>query len=320
MSGKTLVTNWVHSEVLDLLATLGPVDANERREPWPRDDLLRRAKDAEAILAFMTDYIDAQFLDACPKLRIIACALKGADNFDADACKARGIKLTIVPDLLTVPTAELAIGLMIALGRNILIGDNTIRKQPYEGWRPVLYGSGLDGADVGIIGMGAVGQAIAHRLRSFRCRLLYCDSSPAPPDREDMLGLLRCDFPELIARSDFLVLALPLTSTTKHLIDAVALSKVKSGAFLINPARGSLVDEAAVANALESGRLGGYAADVFETEDWAHPDRPSGVNSRLLANPRTVLTPHIGSAVDRVRRDIALAAAREIVTYRSECR
>ncbi|MFG1235667.1 phosphonate dehydrogenase [Xanthobacter autotrophicus DSM 597] len=315
MARKTLVTNWVHPDVLDLLATRGAVDANLSREPWPRAEIIRRARDADAMMAFMTDHVDAAFLDACPNLRMVACALKGADNFDAEACRARGVALTIVPDLLTAPTAELTVGLMIALGRNLLAGDRLIRAELFAGWRPVLYGMGLDGAEVGIVGMGAVGQAIAHRLRPFRCRISYCERRPLTPAAEDALGLLRRDWPSLLANSDYLVLALPLSGPSQHLVDAEALAAMKSGALLINPARGSLVDEAAVADALEHGHLGGYAADVFETEDWARPDRPSGIEPRLLSHPRTVLTPHIGSAVDRVRRDIALAAARDIVRY-----
>ncbi|MDU0958464.1 MAG: phosphonate dehydrogenase [Bradyrhizobium sp.] len=315
MARKTLVTNWVHPEVLDLLSTRGAVEANTTREPWPRAELLRRARDADAILAFMTDHVDGAFLEACPDLKVVACALKGADNFDMEACRARGVDVTIVPDLLTARTAELAVGLMIALGRNLLAGDRLIRQHPFAGWRPVLYGMGLDGAEVGIVGMGAVGQAIAHRVRPFRCRISYCDAHPLSPAAEDAQGLLRRDLAELLARSDYLVLALPLNAESRHLIDAAAIAAMKPGALLINPARGSLVDEAAVANALEANHLGGYAADVFETEDWARPDRPAGVEPRLLSHARTVLTPHIGSAVDSVRRDIALAAARNILRH-----
>lgn len=312
---KTLVTNWVHPEVLELLATRGPVEANTTREPWSRAEVLRRAKNADAMMAFMTDHVDAEFLEACPHLKVVACALKGADNFDFEAARARGVAMTLIPDLLTAPTAELAVGLMIAVGRNLLAGDRLIREQPFKGWKPVLYGTGLDGAEVGIVGMGAVGQAIAHRLRPFRCRISYFDQSPLAPSAEDVLGLLRCNLPELLARSDYLVLALPLAPSLKHLIDATAIAAMRPGALLINPARGSLVDESAVADALEAGHLGGYGADVFETEDWARADRPSGIEARLLTDPRTVLTPHIGSAVDRVRRDIALAAARDILHH-----
>jgi phosphonate dehydrogenase len=314
---KVVVTNWVHSEVLDLLSSQFNVDANRAREPWTRDGLIGRASDADALLTFMTDSVDEAFLDRCPRLRIIACALKGADNFDVEACTRRRIAVTIVPDLLTAPTAELAIGLMIGLARNIVQGDRLVRSGEFTGWRPALYGRGLDGSTVGILGMGAVGRAIAHRLRAFRCSLMYSDDRPLEPSEEDGLGLIRADFDALLRRSDYLVLALPLTPGTLHLIGREALARMKPGALLVNPARGSIVDEDAVADALQDGHLGGYAADVFEMEDWARTDRPRSITRRLLAHPATVLTPHIGSAVDAVRRDIAMSAARDIVDYLS---
>lgn len=313
MARKTVITNWAHPEVLELLGSKGALEANSTRVPWSRQELIARARDADAMLAFMTDHVDEEFLAQCPDLRIIACALKGADNFDLAACRRRGVAVSIVPDLLTVPTAELAIGLMIALGRHLVEGDRLVRSDGFGGWRPILYGTGLDGAAVGIVGMGAVGQAIAHRLRAFRCRLGYYDARPLSPASEDVLGLIRRSFRQLLAESDYVVLALPLVAETLHMIDAGALAAMKPGALLVNPARGSLVDETAVAKALEAGHLGGYAADVFETEDWARTDRPPEIGARLRKHPRTVLTPHIGSAVDAVRREITLFAARDIL-------
>lgn len=308
-----VVTNWVHAEVIDYLSRFGRVKANPNREPWPAHELLGRAQDAHALLAFMPDRVDQAFLDRCPELRIVACALKGADNFDVAACTERGIYVTVVPDLLTAPTAELALGLMIALGRNVIQGHDLVRAGRFRGWRPTLYGRGLDGSVVGILGMGAVGRAIAQRLGAFRCALAYHDQRALPPRQEAELGLCRVEFGDLLARSDYLVLAVPLTQRTLHIIEAEALARMKPGALLINPARGSVVDEDAVLASLQSGHLGGYAADVFEMEDWARQDRPAAIDPRLYAHPRTVLTPHLGSAVEQVRRDIAMSAASEIV-------
>ncbi|KPF95662.1 hydroxyacid dehydrogenase [Rhodopseudomonas sp. AAP120] len=312
MKPRILVTNWVHKEVLGFLQTFGEVEANVTRVPWSREEVVVRAQHCDAMLAFMTDHVDEPFLSRCARLKVIGCALKGADNYDTEACRRHGVALSIVPDLLTVPTAELTVGLMIMLGRHLLEGDRLVRTTPFNGWRPILFGKGLDGAMVGILGMGAVGQAIAHRLRAFRCQISYADDRPLAPAKEDALCLLRSELPRLLAESDYLVLALPLSPASHHIIDADALAQMKSGALLINPARGSLVDEAAVADALERGGLGGYAADVFETEDWALPDRPAAIDARLLNHPRTVLTPHLGSAVDTIRREIAMAAARDI--------
>jgi phosphonate dehydrogenase len=264
-------------------------------------------------MAFMPEFVDDAFLAACPDLRVIACALKGYDNFDVEACTRRGVWLTIVPDLLTAPTAELTIGLMIALGRNILPGDGLVRGGDFSGWRPTLYGHGIDGSTVGLLGAGTVGKAIARRLAGFRTTLLYTDITPLSADQEDGLRLRRVALGKLLERSDYVVLCLPLLPATRHLVDRDFLARKKSSALLINTARGSLVDESAVADALESDRLAGYAADVFSMEDWALPDRPRAVSARLLKSHKSVLTPHLGSAVDRVRREIALQAAESLL-------
>lgn len=299
-----VVTNRAHEDALARLRRFAAVDANGGDAPWPREEALRRCSRADGVLAFMTDHVDAAFLDACPRLRAIGCALKGADNFDLDACRSRGVAVAVVPDLLTAPTAELAVGLMIALGRNLLEGDRSVRSGGFAGWRPALYGTGLDGATVGIVGMGRVGRAVAARLAGFGCRIVYSDDAAEAP-----VGFAARPLPALLAESDWVVLAAPLTAATLHMIDAAALAAMRPGAMLVNCARGSLVDEAAMAVALATGRLGGYAADVFEMEDWARADRPRAVPPALLAHPRTVFTPHLGSAVEEVRRRIALHAA-----------
>jgi phosphonate dehydrogenase len=309
------VTNRIHAPVRELLSERFALEINESVEPWDASQLRERARGCVAMMAFMTDHVDAGFLDACPSLRMIACALKGADNFDMAACRAHGVEVTLVPDLLTAPTAELAVGLMIALGRNILAGDAHVRSGAFAGWRPKLYGMGLDGACVGLIGMGAVGRAIAHRLRPFRCVLTYCDANPLPAHAEDATGVSRRDLETLLEASDYVVLAAPLSPATRHMINRDTLARMKPGALLVNAARGSLVEEAAVADALFEGRLGGYAADVFECEDWAQTNRPAGVSRRLLDHPSTLFTPHIGSAVSKVRLDIEMSAARDIIAW-----
>ncbi|MEX1154925.1 NAD(P)-dependent oxidoreductase, partial [Parvibaculum sp.] len=196
--------------------------------------------------------------------------------------------------------------------RNILTGDASVRNEGFAGWRPALYGAGLDGSTVGILGFGLVGRAIAERLRPFRCRILASDAQPRP--LSDVPGVEFGEADRVLAEADWLVLALPLTPATQHIIGRAAIARMKPGARIVNPARGSLVDEAAIADALATGHLAGYAADVFECEDWARADRPEEIDARLrAATGRTVLTPHIGSAVTHVRRDIELSAARGIV-------
>jgi phosphonate dehydrogenase len=307
---KIVVANRIFPETRALLAPHGALDVNENLDPWSPDELRERCRNADALLAFMTERLDVDFFSACPKLQIVAAALKGYDNIDIEAATRHGVRVTIVPDLLTIPTAELAIGLMLALGRNILAGDRAIRERDFAGWRPELYGAGLDGATVGIIGYGAVGQAIAHRLAVFGCRLLASDAD----EHKITAPVEGRTFDEILPAADYLVLALPLNARTLRLIDATALSRMKRGARLINPARGSLVDEVSVAEALAEGRLAGYAADVFECEDWARTDRPRSIDPRLCATDApTVLTPHIGSAVIEARRAIERSAAQSII-------
>ncbi|MHB1121489.1 MAG: phosphonate dehydrogenase [Ramlibacter sp.] len=314
MKPKVVLTHRVHPEVIELLAEHCEVIPNMSDDTLARDEILRRARDAEAIMTFMPDSVDEAFLRACPRLRVVGCALKGYDNYDVDACTRHGVWITNVPDLLTIPTAELTIGLLIGLTRNLLAGDHFVRSGRFNGWRPALYGCGLTGKTLGIIGMGAVGCAIAQRLAGYEMRVLYTDPVALPKETETQWKLQRVELAVLLAESDFVVPMVPYRAETLHMIGASALAQMKSGAYLLNTCRGSVVDEQAVAAALASGRLAGYAADVFEMEDWARPDRPRAIPQALLEDrARTLLTPHLGSAVDSVRLDIELEAARNIL-------
>ena len=308
---KVVITHWVHPEVTTLFDGRASLVTNSSRDTWSSNELLEHCRDADALMAFMPDSLDDKFLEQCPRLRIVAAALKGYDNFDVEACTRRGIWFSIVPDLLTIPTAELTIGLMIAVARKIREGDTFIRKGLFQGWRPQLYGTGLAGRTVGLIGFGAVGRAIGKRLRAFDMEVICSD--PRCPIGAEVEQVQCVSLEGLLARADYLIPMVPLTPRTQHLINATTLAQCKDGAILINTGRGSVVDEQAVAAALESGKLGGYAADVFEMEDWAREDRPRTIPDALRHNPNTLFTPHLGSAVDEVRRDIALAAARNIL-------
>ncbi len=314
MKPKVVLTHWVHPETLDLLQSVADVVPNTTRDTLPRAEVLARARDADALMAFMPDSIDAAFLDACPKLKVVGAALKGYDNFDVEACTRRGVWFTIVPDLLTIPTAELTIGLLLGLTRHLIEGDRRMRSGGFQGWRPELYGTGLTGRTLGIIGMGAVGQAISKRLAGFDMKLVYCDKAALDPALEAAWGARRVDLDTLLATSDFVVPMLPMTAETLHLINAGAIAKMKHGSYLVNACRGSVVDEMAVADALRSGHLAGYAADVFEMEEWQRPDRPHAVPQALLDDTaRTFFTPHLGSAVKEVRIDIERQAAGNIL-------
>jgi phosphonate dehydrogenase len=291
--------------------------------PLPRQAVLERTRRAAALIAFMPDTVSQEFLEGCPHLRIVAGVLRGPDNFDLAAMSARGVHFSRCGDLLTAPTAELAVGLAIALGRNVREGDQRVRAGAFEGWRPELFGLGLAGSTVGIVGLGAVGRALAERLRGFGvARVLFTDPDPAsgeaaaagaPPASGPPLQRAR-DLPALLGASDYVFPLTPLSAATRHLIDARALACMQRHALLVNVGRGGCVDEAAVAAALAAGRLGGYAADVFELEDWAVEGRRRDIPPALLhVAARTVLTPHLGSAVRSVRRAMDLEAAENVV-------
>jgi phosphonate dehydrogenase len=315
---RIVVTHRVAPEVLRLLRRRGSVSPNQTADSRPREEILRRASSARALLCFMPDRVDEAFLSQCPRLGIVSGAFKGADNVDLDACSRRGIWVTNVPDLLTEPTAELAVLLLLALARRLLEGDRLVRGGTFRGWRPILLGAGIAMREIGVVGMGVVGQAIARRLHALGATVSYSDPRALAPGLERKLGVHRLPLERLLARSDGIVLAAPLTPRSLHLINRRTLRSMRPGALLVNIGRGSVVEEEAVADALKSGRLGGYGADVFEMEDLSRPDRPRAVSAGLLGNrDRTVFTPHLGSAVEDVRREIATTAAWSILDYLS---
>lgn len=305
---KILITQRIHEEVLHRLSAHAVVDMNNHLEPWSQAEILKRAADATAIMGFMTDQIDSELLVAAPQLKIVACALKGFDNYDVPACTQAGVWVSIVPDLLTEPTAELAIGLAIGLARHVRQGDAYVRSGQFEGWRTHLYGMGLNGSVAAVVGMGQVGSAIVKKLSGFGClRILGVD-----PEAESS-GVEMVSLEAAMRQADYLFVAAPLLPTTQHLIGKNQLELAKSGQLIINIGRGSVVDESAVTQALKKMQIGGYAADVFECEDWQLANRPRCISPELLALDNTIFTPHIGSAVKSVRVAIEQSAADNII-------
>ena len=294
-----------------LLASLADVRPwNDDRSPT-RAELIAHARDASVLCFFVPDRIDAGLIADLPALQLLAGFGKGYDNVDVAAATTRGILVTNVPEALTDATADLAWALLLALARDVVSGDAAVRANPSIGWRSgARLGRAVTGATLGIYGFGHVGRAIAARAGGFRMRVLYHDAVSIPANvLGDARGVSR---ERLFAESDFVVLAVPLTASTYHAIDEGALAKMKPTAVLINPARGSIVDEAAVAVALERGTIAGYAADVFEHEDRQYAQRPRALAATLIDDrQRTVFTPHAGTAVaaDRVRLALAQAEA-----------
>lgn len=313
MRPRIVVTNRIHAEIAELLAARGSLLTNDSPEPWLPDALLERARDAHALMVFMPDCLDEQFLSRCGNLWIVAGALKGADNFDVAACTRMGIWFTVVPDLLSQPTAELALALLLCLIRNVRAGDQVIRHSGYPGWRPILYGTGLAGSVAGLIGFGAVGRTLARMLKAFQCEVLACDPALDLQAAAEC-GVQTVALDHLLSSSDFVLPLVPLTGWTFHLLNAKTIGQMKRGSYVVNVSRGSVVDEAAIADALESGHLAGFGADTFEMEDWARSGRPAEINPRLLRpSAPTLLTPHLGSAVAAARLAIERFAAQNIL-------
>ena len=308
MSNKIVVTNRIHPEVRTRLESVGQVVMNPELEPWSQTVLAQHLHDATAVMGFMTDCVDDALLQQASSLKIVACALKGFDNYDVEACTARKIWVSIVPDLLTEPTAELAVGLAIALGRHILAGDSQMRSGPFKGWRAQFFGKGLHHSTCAILGLGMVGKAIAQRLSGFGCtEILGVDPI------NTVSGVISCSLPEALSGADYVFVAIPLNAQSVDLLSDPEFGQCRYGQLMINVGRGSVVNEQAVAQALEQGRLAGYAADVFACEDWGLSNRPQAIEPKLLAHPNTVFTPHLGSAVSRVRLAIEHRAADNII-------
>lgn len=258
--------------------------------------------EVEAVVALLTDRIDARFLERSPRLCIVANVAVGVDNVDLAACRARGVVVTNTPDVLTEATADLAFGLLLAASRRIAEGDRLVRAGGFTGWTPTfMLGARVHGTTLGIVGMGRIGQAVARRASGFGMRVLYTQRTRLPPIVEAELGTTFVGaLDDLLAQSDSVSIHCPLTPATKHLFDAERLGRMKPGAVLVNTARGPIIDEAALAHALEHGGLAAAGLDVFEEEPRVHP--------ALLVRPDVVLAPHIGSA-DRPTREAMASKA-----------
>ena len=261
--------------------------------------------EAEALISLLTVKVDEALLNRAPGLRVVANAVVGFDNVDLAACRARNIVVTNTPDVLTDATADLAIALMLATVRRLPQAEASLRAGEFEGWGFWDYlGGDVGGATLGILGMGRIGQAVAHRARAFGMRVQYTNRSPVDRQVEEALGARFVDWETLLTTSDVLSLHAPATPVTRHLLDAEALGRMKPGSYLVNTARGALVDEAALVRALREGPLAGAGLDVYEHE-------PS-VDPGLLDLDNVVLLPHVGSATRGTRERMAMLAARNV--------
>ena len=305
---RVLVTRRIPEAGLRLLGPAAEVDLWEGALPPPRDELLRRVAGIDGLLALLTDRVDDELLDAAgPNLRVVSNMAVGTDNVDVAACTARGVAVGNTPGVLTESTADLAFALLMAVARRLPEGEALVRNDAWRTWDPLLLlGRDISGATLGIVGFGRIGQAVAVRARGFGMRILYHQRHRADAEVEASTGATFAGGDELLAEADFVSLHVSLSATTRHLIDAAALARMKPGAILINTSRGPVVDQVALAEALLSGHLAGAGLDVTDPE-------PMRGDDPLLAIPSCLVVPHVGSATQRTRDRMAEKAARNLL-------
>ena len=294
------VTRPIPQRGLDRLEASGvPVHVREEDSPISRDELLAGVRGRQALLCMLTDRVDAQVMEAGP-LRVVSNLAVGVDNVDLVAARGRGVIVTNTPGVLTDATADLTLALLLALARRVVEGDRYVRQGRFDAWSPTLMvGGDLAGRSLGIIGAGRIGSAVARRARGFGMEILIAGRRDRPE-----VGR-RLPLPELMARADFVSLHCPLTRDTHHLVDERMLKLMKPTAYLVNTARGPVIDEAALVRALSDGVIAGAALDVFEDEPVVHPG--------LLELPNVVLAPHVGSATRQTRDTMAVMAVQNLL-------
>ena len=303
MPDKVLVTREIPAAGLSRLEGFDLTVLSEA--PPDRDELLQAARAAAGVLSNVTEKIDAGFMDAAGEnLKIVANMAVGYDNVDLSAASERGIVVTNTPGVLDETTADTAFMLMLAAARRLGEGERLLRAGRWEWWGPKqLRGLDVWGKRLGILGLGRIGQAVARRARGFGMEILYHNRS-RKEDAERELEARYVELDDLLAQSDFVSIHTPLTEETRHLIGAEELERMKPEAVLVNTSRGPVVDEGALADALQSGRIFAAGLDVYEEEPRVHP--------KLLELENVVLAPHIGSASMETRDRMATLAAENL--------
>ena len=306
MKPAILVTREVFDDTLAFLAESCDVESNQTDLILAPDELALRAAGKEGILCCLTDAIDAKLLAAAPNLKAVANIAVGYNNIDVAACTARGVMVTNTPGVLDDSTADFAWALMMAAARRVAELDATIRAGQWTHWQLKQWmGIDVHGATLGIIGMGRIGQAIARRATGFDMPVLYCNRTQLPAVVEKRLNARWVSKGELLAQADFVVLQLPYSKETHHLIGAPELATMKPSAILVNTARGGVVDDEALIDALRSGRIRAAGLDVFEGEPRLNPG--------FLTLDNAVLAPHVASSTDATRARMAMTAAKNLV-------
>ena len=300
---RVVVTGRIPSDGLDLLRRHHEVTAWDEDRAITRTELLEFVRNADGLVTLLTEKVDSELLDAAgPNLKVVANVAVGYNNIDVAACADRGVVATNTPGVLTEATADTAFALMLMATRRLGEGERVIRSgTPWQWGMFYLLGSGIQGKVLGIVGAGAIGIAMARRAKAFGMSVIYTGPTALAPEVEAELGARRVDFGELLRTSDVISLHCPYLPETHHLIGTPELAKMKATAFLINSARGPIIDESALVEALRQRQIAGAGLDVFEFEPAVHEG--------LLELDNVVLLPHLGSATIETRTAMAVLAA-----------
>lgn len=312
---KVVLTRRLPDAVETRMRELFDAELNLKDVAMDRQTLEAAVQRAEVLVPTITDRIDADLINgAGDQLKMIANFGAGVDHIDIDAAVARGIIVTNTPGVLTEDTADLAMSLILAVSRRIVEGAEVVAKGGFEGWTPTwMTGRKLWGKRLGIVGMGRIGQALARRAKAFGMQVHYHNRKPVSPRIEEELGATWWDdLDQMLARMDVVSLNCPATKETHHLLNAERLARLQPHAILINTARGELIDEAALAEAVARRALYGVGLDVFENEPAIHPG--------LLGHPNVVLLPHLGSATLEARQDMGDRVILNVMTYQNQHR
>ncbi|MGH7401621.1 MAG: 2-hydroxyacid dehydrogenase [Candidatus Rokuibacteriota bacterium] len=296
-----LISRQLPDPAVQLARSRAEVDAYAKDAAMPRAELLERLGGKQGLICVISEVIDEALLAARPGLRVVSNVAVGYNNVDVAACTRRGVVVTNTPDVLTDTTADFAWTLLMATARRLVEADRYTREGRFQQWEyMLLLGGDIHGKTLGVVGFGRIGRGMARRALGFGMRVLYQDAVAADPATERELDATRVDLATLLRDSDFVTLHTPLSPETRHLINADSLRIMKKTGYLINAARGPVVDEAALVQALKEGRIAGAGLDVFEEEPKVHPG--------LLGLPNVVLAPHIASASHETRLKMATLA------------
>jgi gluconate 2-dehydrogenase len=306
MKPKILVTREVFDETLAFLVQHCEVESNQQDAAFSPETLAQKLADKDGVVCCLTDRVDAKLLESCARLKVVANIAVGYNNIDLAACTARGVIATNTPGVLDDSTADLAWALMLAAARRLTELERRVRGGEWTGWKLKQWlGVDVHHATLGIFGLGRIGQAIARRAAGFEMNVLYHNRKRVAADVEQRCNAVYATKLDLLRQSDFVVLQVPYSPETHHMIGAAELQQMKPTAILINSTRGGVVDDAALIAALKSGVIRAAGLDVFENEPRLNP--------AFLGLDNVVLAPHVGSSTEATRRAMAMTAARNLV-------